>query len=71
MTRTIQAIYENGIFRPTEPVSLPEHTPVTLHAELEPLEDDEGRDYSAIFRAAVPGHTGIPDLAERHNEHQP
>ena len=27
---TIQAVYENGVFRPTELVELPEHTPVTV-----------------------------------------
>ena len=26
----IHATYENGVFRPTEPVDLPEHTPVTV-----------------------------------------
>lgn len=32
MPKTIHAIYENGVFRPVEPVELPEHTPV----EFEP-----------------------------------
>ena len=36
MTRMISAIYENGAFRPTEPVGdLPEHTPVRLTVEQE------------------------------------
>lgn len=34
MTRSIGAIYENGVFRPTEPVvDLPEHAPVRLIVE--------------------------------------
>ena len=34
MTRTIPAIYENGVFRPTQPVDgLPEHAPVQLTIE--------------------------------------
>lgn len=34
MTRTISAIYENGAFRPTEPIAdLAEHTPVRLTVE--------------------------------------
>ena len=34
MTRVISAIYENGAFRPTEPIAdLPEHTPVRLTVE--------------------------------------
>ena len=36
MTRMISAIYENGAFRPTEPIGdLPEHTPVRLTVEQE------------------------------------
>lgn len=34
MTRTVVAIYENGVFRPTQPVSdLPEHASVRLTIE--------------------------------------
>lgn len=31
--KTIQAVYENGVFRPTEPVDLPEHAKVMILAE--------------------------------------
>lgn len=34
---TIRAIYENGVFRPIEPVDLPEHTPVEF--EPRPMAD--------------------------------
>jgi predicted DNA-binding antitoxin AbrB/MazE fold protein len=30
MTRSVQAIYENGVLRPLEPVNLSENTKVTL-----------------------------------------
>ena len=30
MDKSLKAIYENGVFRPLEPVSLPEHQEVTL-----------------------------------------
>lgn len=34
MTRTVPAIYENGVFRPTQPVGdLPEHASVRLTIE--------------------------------------
>ena len=37
MTRMISAIYENGAFRPTEPIGdLAEHTPVRLTVEHTP-----------------------------------
>jgi predicted DNA-binding antitoxin AbrB/MazE fold protein len=33
--RTIQAIFENGVFRPTEPTGLPDHAKVTLYLDLQ------------------------------------
>ncbi len=30
MTRTVQAVYENGVLRPLEPVNISEHAKVTL-----------------------------------------
>jgi predicted DNA-binding antitoxin AbrB/MazE fold protein len=74
---TIHAIYENGVFRPTTPVDLPEGYEVTIetHGTITvsgpPLEpDDEGLDdiYEILSRRYRSGHT---DTAERHNEHQP
>ena len=34
MTSTVHAIYENGVFRPVEPVALPENTPVELEVRV-------------------------------------
>ena len=66
---TIRAIYENGVFKPMEPVSMREHTVVTLHAVPAP---SFGEDYSPIWNAlGEPVDAGVSDLAERHNEHQP
>jgi len=31
---TIRAVYENGVFRPTEPVELPEHSEVRVETDL-------------------------------------
>jgi predicted DNA-binding antitoxin AbrB/MazE fold protein len=70
--KTIHAVYESGVFRPLETVELPERTEV----EFEPrpilqLEDDnDGLD--GIY--AILGErykSGDPDVAARHNEHQP
>ncbi len=36
MTQLIQAIYENGVFRPLEPVQLGEHARVSLAVEIPP-----------------------------------
>jgi predicted DNA-binding antitoxin AbrB/MazE fold protein len=79
---TIHAIYENGVFRPTDQVHLPERSEVILKAELVsngensnersiPAEiDDEGLQeiYEVLSRRFRSGET---DVAARHNEHQP
>jgi predicted DNA-binding antitoxin AbrB/MazE fold protein len=75
---TIRAVYENGVFRPMEPVELPEGTVVQLQAPdevvdvraLAPPGTDEGliRIYECLAQRY---DTGERDLAERHNEHQP
>lgn len=76
--QTIHAIYENGVFRPTEKVNLPEGTVVQLQTpdetvnvrDLVPPGTDEGliRIYEILGRRFRSGHH---DTAERHNEHQP
>ena len=68
---TIDAIYEGGVFRPIEPVVLPEKSRVQLRivneAPSEQLDDME-----AIYEILDRRHsTGISDLAARHSEHQP
>jgi predicted DNA-binding antitoxin AbrB/MazE fold protein len=63
MTTTVDAIYENGIFRPTEPVSAPEGTRamviVPLTETSEPTTDEfaEGRTpYEILMEiASLPG----------------
>ena len=65
---TVRAIYENGVFWPISPVSLPEKTEVEVN-----LPDDRDRANQdaifAILRTSYP--SGETDVAERHNEHQP
>ena len=69
---TIHAIYENGVFRPTTPVDLPEGTPVRV--EPQPLGEPPRpsphlrRIYELLSESF---DTGDPYLSERHNEHQP
>ncbi|HUO07705.1 MAG TPA: antitoxin family protein [Phycisphaerae bacterium] len=79
----VKAIYENGVFKPTEKVTLPEHT----HVEFEPRITEEAASEPALegvnltpqgmdkiyeilgMRFNDPNSPG--NLAERHNEHQP
>jgi len=69
--KTIRAIYENGVFRPTEPLELPEHSLVEFEPRpLEPPEVDANLDaiYEILSRRY---NSGQHDLAARHDEHQP
>jgi predicted DNA-binding antitoxin AbrB/MazE fold protein len=68
---TIRAIYEQGVFRPTEKVEIPDHCeveidvrPVKNPANVPTLDDV----YEILGRRHS---TGEHDLAARHNEHQP
>ncbi len=75
---TIRAVFENGVFRPTEPVKLAEGAVVDLQVmeevvnvrSLVPPGTDEGLIgvYEILGRRFDSGHH---DTAERHNEHQP
>ena len=69
---TVKAIYENGVFRPIQPVNLPENTQVEFEPKLlGPEHDDRAaqeRIYELLGQSFASGHA---DTAERHNEHQP
>lgn len=47
---TIHAVYENGVFRPTDPVNLPEHCSVRIEADT-PATDDSRVGDDAITEA--------------------
>jgi predicted DNA-binding antitoxin AbrB/MazE fold protein len=69
---TITAIYENGVFRPTSPVNLPEGSTV----RVEPVEPARTPEYEAhldrLYAILDQSYeTGDPEAAARHNEHQP
>jgi predicted DNA-binding antitoxin AbrB/MazE fold protein len=71
MTKTIHAIYENGVFRPVEPVDLPERCEVevevrtvTATADMPSLDDV----YAILGKRF---DSGEQDVAARHDEHQP
>lgn len=74
---TVRAIYQKGMFRPVQPVNLPENAEVELSfATAQPAGEQE----SAADRRAREEvleilsrtyDTGQTDTAARHNEHQP
>lgn len=68
---TIHAVYENGVFRPTVKVDLPDACEVEVEirqvngeAKVPTLDDV----YAILGRRHA---SGEHDLAQRHNEHQP
>lgn len=67
---TIEAIYEHGVFRPLNPVTLPENSRVRVIPNIEAGELKQ--DLDAIYAVmAQRFNSGEHDVAERHNEHQP
>jgi predicted DNA-binding antitoxin AbrB/MazE fold protein len=75
--KSLHAVFENGVFRPVEHVDLPENSQVLIdvrpatRAEVsQPAgSDDAWDDVYEILSRSYP--TGEPDLAARHDEHQP
>ena len=66
---TVRAIYENGVFRPTEPVNLPEKAEVEV---LLPASANGNGNLDAIYRIMGEQYaSGQKDVAARHDEHQP
>lgn len=71
MSQTIHAIYENGIFRPIDPVDLPERCEVEVevrHVKDEPQVPTLDDVYAILSKRF---NSGDSDVAARHNEHQP
>jgi predicted DNA-binding antitoxin AbrB/MazE fold protein len=73
---TVRAIYENGVFRPVEPVNLPEKAEVDVVLPPEPEKQAEfaGREQTRKAIIEIMSHryqTGQTNTAARHNEHQP
>jgi predicted DNA-binding antitoxin AbrB/MazE fold protein len=70
--KTIHAVYESGVFRPLEPVGLPERTEVEFEPRLVAQPEEHDSHLDGIY--AILGEryqSGEHDLAARHNEHQP
>ncbi len=67
----IPAVYENGIFRPIGPVTLPEHSrvEVSLPNSGEVIHGPVEQEVFDILRPAY--FSGDPLASEKHNEHNP
>ena len=71
MLKIIRAIYEKGVFRPTEPVDLPD--PCEVELELSQVcEEPEAPTLDDVYAIlAKRFDSGEHDVAARHDEHQP
>ncbi len=71
MAIALHAIFENGVFRPIQPVDLPERCEVEV--EVRAVNADSQRpsldDVYAILNERF--DSGEHDVAARHDEHQP
>lgn len=69
---TIHAIFENGVFRPTERVELPEKCEVEFEPKLVKPPAERSAGLAKIYAILAERYdSGDPYGAERHNEHQP
>lgn len=67
----IRAVYQNGVFRPTEPVDLPESSEVEVELRQVAPPSEEKRLDAIYDLLGARFESGEPDVAARHDEHQP
>jgi predicted DNA-binding antitoxin AbrB/MazE fold protein len=68
----VNAIFEDGVFRPTEPVLLPEKSKVVLDWQsVEPNEGTSPTQKKIYNILDARFESGFSDTAACHNEHQP
>ena len=53
MSHSILAVYENGIFRPLEPLILPENQKVKLHILTEPIVDKAEQNIQSLVKSGL------------------
>lgn len=69
---TVKAIYEDGVFKPKEPVQLDEHTEVEVSLPTSPGRDpDDPTGWKAIDRliGVADDEGGLTDVSEKHDEY--
>jgi predicted DNA-binding antitoxin AbrB/MazE fold protein len=70
MTTAVKAIYEDGVFKPKEPVDLEERTEVeVLIPTPAPAQDDDPTGWKTIRRLIGIIKDAPPDLAENHDKY--
>ena len=70
MTQVIQAIYENGVFRPLEKLELGDRQQVQITVESRPPDGDRSAEGLADPLEGIRMATGISDLAEHFDDYR-
>lgn len=72
MTTAVKAVYEDGVFKPKEPVSLKEKTEVEVLIPSEPARDDDdptgwkaAREFIGMWKDGTPGES----VGEEHDKY--
>jgi predicted DNA-binding antitoxin AbrB/MazE fold protein len=69
---TVHAIFEDGVFRPINPVVLPDQCEVEFEPRVVQPQPSGTRKQQKIYEILdARFESGFTDTAERHNEHQP
>jgi predicted DNA-binding antitoxin AbrB/MazE fold protein len=63
MPKTLQAVYENGVLRPLEPLALEEHQHVTVTVS-DPVEQWLDQDYMEKLKSDIAASSPAPSLEE-------
>ena len=69
---TVRAVFENGVFRPTGQVELPEKCEVEFEPRVVNGQTESTQALKAIYSTLSKRFdSGQSDVAARHDEHQP
>lgn len=74
MTIDVDAVYENGVLKPEQPLALDEKTKVRVTIEVKTKtvssgHDDDPSGWKAIDRLMGIGKAVAPDIAAKHDDH--
>jgi hypothetical protein len=70
MTIAVKAVYEDGVFKPKEPVELKERTEVEVLIPVEePAAEDDPTGWEAIDALAGSARSGLTNVSEKHDEY--
>ena len=68
---TIHAVYQGGVFRPDQPVNLPDKCEVEFEPRIVPCGGGNGSGDAVYAILSERYSSGEKDVAARHDEHQP